>query len=76
MAPGVTSSVILVATLIADPARERLTKATLPSGQRQRGANDLAMLIARPQRRLPLDPGDLTALLYVQGIKRKELVEG
>ena len=53
------------------------------------GANDLAMLIAaglgvayraKPKvaavARARIDHGDLTALLYAQGIKRKEFVEG
>ena len=52
------------------------------------GANDLAMLLAaglgvayRPKPKVAVaaqarvDHGDLTALLYVQGIKRKEFVD-
>ena len=40
------------------------------------GANDLAMLTAAAQARARIEHGDLTAVLYIQGYRREEFVEG
>jgi hypothetical protein len=89
-------SSVLVATLIADPARAplsvaRIDRAALALGGFERWSwlGDLAMLEATglgvAYRAKPgvaaaaharIDHRDLTALLFAQGITRREFVEG
>jgi phosphoserine phosphatase len=76
----------VLATLVADPAKAPLSDARLD--EVAQGANDLAMLEAagpgvacRAKRKVAAAAhacrhGDLTALLFGQGIARKKFVRG